>query len=210
MKSIPFLALLLAAQLPNAFSAEALPKPPIRASPHWSFQRLATPAAPTVKNAAWARTDVDRFIIAAQEARGLTPNREAPRELMIRRLAYGLTGLPPTPEEVAAFIADRAPDSYERLVNRLLASAAYGEQWGRHWLDVARYADSNGYRYDDDQPEAYHYRDFVIRALNADMPYDQFVRWQLAGNELAPGTLDAQTATGFIAVGPKERDEGPP
>ncbi|MBL9200626.1 MAG: DUF1549 domain-containing protein, partial [Opitutaceae bacterium] len=163
-----------------------------------------------MKNSAWARTDLDRFILAAQEARGLTPNREATREVLIRRLTYGLTGLPPTPEEIAAFVGDRSPGAYEGLVDRLLASAAYGEQWGRHWLDVARYADSNGYRYDDDQPEAYHYRDWVIRALNSDLPYDQFVRWQLAGNELAPATLDAQAATGFCAVGPKERDEGPP
>jgi hypothetical protein len=208
VKSSPVLALLLAVPLSPVFGADA--RPPVRTSAHWAFQPLAAPATPSAKNSAWARTDVDRFVLAAQEARGLAPNREASREVLIRRLTYSLTGLPPTPEEVAAFVADRAPDAYERLVDRLLASPHYGEQWGRHWLDVARYADSNGYRYDDDQPEAYHYRDFVIRALNADMPYDQFVRWQLAGNELAPGTLDAQTATGFIAVGPKERDEGPP
>ncbi|MDP3069495.1 MAG: DUF1549 and DUF1553 domain-containing protein [Opitutaceae bacterium] len=203
-----FSGLALVALAAAGLAAEA--RPPVRASTHWAFQPLTRPAAPAAKNTGWARNDLDRFILAAQEARGLTPNPEASRAVLIRRLAYGLTGLPPTPEEVAAFVNDRAPAAYERLVDRLLASAHYGEQWGRHWLDVARYADSNGYRYDDDQPEAYHYRDFVIRALNTDLPYDQFVRWQLAGNELAPANIDAQAATGFCAIGPKERDEGPP
>jgi hypothetical protein len=207
----PRATLLLSLVLPTVALAAAAPsRAPIRASTHWAFQPLANPAVPAVKNSAWARTDLDRFILAAQEKRGLAPNPEADRAVLIRRLAYDLTGLPPTPEEVAAFVADRAPDACARLVDRLLGSVHYGEQWGRHWLDLARYADSNGYRYDDDQPEAYHFRDWVIRALNADLPYDQFVRWQLAGNELAPKNLDAQTATGFCAIGPKERDEGPP
>lgn len=196
--------------LPLTALRGATAREPVRVSTHWAFQPLAQPAIPVVKNSRWARTDVDRFILAAQEARGLAPNAEADRAVLIRRLSFDLTGLPPTPEEVAAFVSDPDPAAYERLVDRLLASPHYGEQWGRHWLDVARYADSNGYRYDDDQPEAYHYRDFVIRAYNADMPYDQFVRWQLAGDELAPKDVDALTATGFCAIGPKERDEGPP
>ncbi|MDA0348448.1 MAG: DUF1549 and DUF1553 domain-containing protein [Verrucomicrobia bacterium] len=183
---------------------------PVRESDHWSFQPLSQVAPPVMKDKAWVRTDVDRFILAAQEVRGVTPNNEAERAVLIRRLTFDLTGLPPTPEELASFLGDSAPDAYERLVDRLLSSPHYGEQWGRHWLDVARYADSNGYRYDDDQPEAYHYRDFVIRAFNDDMPYDQFVRWQLAGNELAPHDVDGLTANGFCAIGPKERDEGPP
>jgi hypothetical protein len=192
-------------------SASAASSPTtVRESNHWAFQPLAQPVVPAVKNRTWARTDIDRFIVAAQEKIGVTPNAEADRAVLIRRLSFDLTGLPPTPEEVSAFVNDRAADAYERLVDRLLGSVHYGEQWGRHWLDVARYADSNGYRYDDDQPEAYHYRDWVIRAFNADLPYDQFVRWQLAGNELAPLNIDAQAATGFCAVGPKERDEGPP
>lgn len=207
----PRSTLLLVLLLPAiSLHAAAPSRTPIRESTHWAFRPLANPAVPAVKNSAWARTDLDRFLLAAQEKRGLTPNPEADRAVLIRRLAYDLTGLPPTPEETAAFVGDRAPDAYARLVDRLLGSPHYGEQWGRHWLDLARYADSNGYRYDDDQPEAYHYRDWVIRALNADLPYDQFVRWQLAGNELAPKNIDAQTATGFCAIGPKERDEGPP
>ncbi len=204
------LATLLTLLSPASVFAAVPNRTPVRESTHWAFQPLANPAVPVVKNSAWARTDLDRFILAAQEKRGVTPNPEADRAVLIRRLTYDLTGLPPTPEETAAFIADRAPDAYARLVDRLLGSAHYGEQWGRHWLDLARYADSNGYRYDDDQPEAYHYRDWVIRALNADLPYDEFVRWQLAGNELAPKNIDALAATGFCAIGPKERDEGPP
>jgi hypothetical protein len=204
-------ALLAAISAPRSLAASpATPRTPIRESTHWAFQPLAQPAVPTVKNRTWTRTDVDRFIVAAQEKIGVTPNPEADRAVLIRRLTFDLTGLPPKPEDVVAFVNDRSPGAYERLVDRLLGSVHYGEQWGRHWLDVARYADSNGYRYDDDQPEAYHYRDWVIRALNADLPYDQFVRWQLAGNELAPQNIDAQTATGFCAIGPKERDEGPP
>ncbi len=202
-------AALAAAICPSFASAAASPTP-VRESAHWAFQPLAQPAVPTVKNRSWARTDVDRFVLAAQEKLGVTPNAEADRAVLIRRLTFDLTGLPPTPEELNAFVGDHAAGAYERLVDRLLGSVHYGEQWGRHWLDVARYADSNGYRYDDDQPEAYHYRDFVIRAFNSDLPYDQFVRWQLAGNELAPSNIDAQTATGFCAVGPRERDEGPP
>ena len=205
--TLPALLTLLSSA--SAF-ASAPTRTPIRESTHWAFQPLANPAVPAVKNSAWARTDLDRFILAAQAKTGVTPNPEADRAVLIRRLTYDLTGLPPTPAEVAAFVADRSPDAYARLVDRLLGSAHYGEQWGRHWLDLARYADSNGYRYDDDQPEAYHYRDWVIRALNADLPYDEFVRWQLAGNELAPKNIDAQAATGFCAIGPKERDEGPP
>ena len=194
----------------NALLAAVPARTPARPSTHWAFQPLAQPAVPPTKDSKWARTEVDRFILAAQAARGVTPNPEAERGVLIRRLSFDLTGLPPTPEEVAAFVNDPAPDAYTRLVDRLLASVHYGEQWGRHWLDVARYADSNGYRYDDDQPEAYHYRDFVIEAFNSDLPYNQFVRWQLAGNELAPTNLGAQAATGFCAIGPKERDEGPP
>ncbi len=191
-------------------TATAAARLAVRESPHWAFQPLAQAPVPAVKSKTWARSEIDRFILAAQEARGVVPNQEASRAALIRRLTFDLTGLPPSPEEVAAFLADPAPTAYERLVDRLLASDHYGEQWGRHWLDLARYADSDGYRYDDDQPDAYHFRDFVIRAFNADMPYDQFVRWQLAGNELAPQNVDALTANGFCAIGPKERDEGPP
>ncbi len=179
-------------------------------SDHWSFQPLANPAVPKARDTEWTRTDLDQFIRSAQEAKGLNPNQEASRRELIRRAYFDLIGLPPTPEEVQAFVADPDPKAYEKLVTRLLANPHYGERWGRHWLDLVRYADSNGYRYDDDQPAAYHYRDFVIRAFNDGMPYDQFVRWQIAGNELAPGNIDAMTASGFASLGPVERDEGPP
>jgi hypothetical protein len=177
---------------------------------HWAFQRLSQPIPPAGTHGNAIRTDVDRFIAAAQAARNVTSNPEASRGVLARRLYLTLIGLPPRPDEVAAFVNDPDPRAYEKLVDRLLANPHYGERWGRHWLDVARYADSNGYRYDDDQPTAYHYRDFVIRAFNDDLPYDQFVRWQLAGNELAPNNIDAVTATGFLAVGAKERVEGSP
>ncbi|QDU90951.1 hypothetical protein Pla175_43650 [Pirellulimonas nuda] len=175
---------------------------------HWAFEPLRDPAPPITSGDAWSRTEVDRFLRARQLAAGLTPNPEADRRTLIRRATYDLHGLPPTPKEVEAFVSDPATDAYDRLIDRLLASPRYGERWGRHWLDLARYGDSMGYRYDDDTPGAYHYRDFVIRALNADMPYDRFVGWQIAGDELAPGDPDALAATGLAAVGPKERIEG--
>jgi len=167
----------------------------------WAFQPLKPVAPPKVQAAAWARTPVDRFILAGLEAKGLKPNPYADRRTLIRRASFDLTGLPPTPEEVEAFVADRAPDAWAKVVDRLLASPHYGERWGRHWLDLARFAESHGYEQDYDRPNAYHYRDFVIKALNADMPYDQFVKWQIAGDELAPDDPLALMATGFLAAG---------
>jgi len=181
-----------------------------RSSDHWAFQPLADPAVPQPRDARWAHTDLDRFIRTAQEKKGVKPNHEADRRVLIRRAYFDLIGLPPSPEEVQAFVADPDSHAYEKLIKRLLDNPHYGERWGRHWLDVVRYADSNGYRYDDDQPAAYHYRDFVIRAFNDDLPYDRFVKWQIAGQELEPDNLDAVTANGFAALGPVERDEGPP
>ena len=137
------------------------------------------------------RTPIDRFILAAQEQKGVTPNGPAARRVLIRRAYFDLIGLPPTPEEVDAFVNDPSRDAWEKLIDRLLASDRYGERWGRHWLDVVRFAESNGYEFDADRPGAYQYRDFVIRAINRDMPYDQFVRWQVAGDKLAPDEFDA-------------------
>lgn len=167
----------------------------------WSFQPLADPAVPTVNSADWCRTDVDRFVLRRLEDAKLEPNGQAERRKLIRRASFDLIGLPPTPVEVAAFLADESPDAYERLIERLLKSPHYGERWGRHWLDLARFAESHGYEQDDDRPTAYHYRDFVIQALNEDMPYDQFVRWQIAGDEFAPDDNLALMATGFLAAG---------
>jgi hypothetical protein len=176
----------------------------------WCFEPLNRPALPTVQNAGWAKTPLDQFILAAQQQVGLTPSGEANRRTLLRRLYFDLIGLPPTPAQIEAFVNDADPKAYENLVDQLLASPHYGERWGRHWLDLARYADSMGYRFDDDTAGAYQYRDFVIRAFSNDLPYNTFVQWQLAGDELAPANPDALAATGFCAVGPRERDEGDP
>jgi hypothetical protein len=168
----------------------------------WSFGRLSSVPPPSVKNGSWVRNDIDRFILAALETKGLTPNDSASRRTLIRRLYFGLWGLPPEPAVADAFARDSSPGAYERLIDRLLAGQHYGERWARHWLDLARFAESNGYAFDKDRPAAYHYRDFVINALNEDMPYDQFVRLQIAGDQLAPTDYVAQSATGFLAAGP--------
>jgi hypothetical protein len=168
---------------------------------HWSFQPLKTYPLPKVKKVGWVRSPVDCFILGALENRGLSPAPAAGRHTLIRRLYFDLLGLPPRPEEVETFVTDRDPRAYEKLVDRLLASPHYGERWGRHWLDVARYADSDGQESDHDRPTAYHYRDLVIRALNDDLPYNTFVRWQLAGDEYQPDNPLAVSATGFIAAG---------
>ena len=129
---------------------------------------------------------------------------EADRVALIRRVTFDLTGLPPSPDEVAAFVGDTRPDAYERLVDRLLASPQYGERWGQHWLDLAHYADSNGFELDAERPDAWRYRDWVVNALNADLPYDRFLMLQIAGDDLAPGDRDALIATGFCRCGPRE------
>jgi cytochrome c553 len=169
----------------------------------WSFLPLATEvAAPAVKDAAgWVRTPVDRFVLAKLEEKGIAPNPAADRRRLIRRAYLDLTGLPPGPEEVESFVDDPDPQAWEGVVERLLASPAYGERWARHWLDVARFAESHGYEHDYDRPTAYHYRDFVIRALNEDMAYDRFVRLQVAGDELEPGNPQGLLATGYLAAG---------
>ncbi len=168
----------------------------------WSFRPLDTSAPPSVRNTAWVKTPVDRFLLAQLEARGLAPAAPLPKERLIRRATFDLTGLPPTPEEVDAFLKDASPDAYTKLVRRLLASERHGERWARHWLDVARFAESGGYEFDGDRPGAYHYRDFVIKALNSDMPFDEFVRLQLAGDEMKPNDLYTSAATGFLVAGP--------
>jgi hypothetical protein len=176
-----------------------------KAKTHWAFQNLRDAALPAVRDTVWCRTPIDRFILARLESANLAPQPPAAPRQLIRRLAFDLTGLPPTPEEVAAFEAAAQADSQAAtiaLVDRLLASPHYGERWGRHWLDVARYADSDGQESDRDRLTAYHYRDFVIRAFNDDLPFDRFVRWQLAGDEYEPQNPQAVAATGFLAAGP--------
>lgn len=168
---------------------------------YWAYRSLQKTAPPAVKNIKWVRNPVDRFILAKLEAKGITPAEGADRRTLIRRVTFDLIGLPPTPEDVEAFVQNNSPDAYEKVVDRLLASPHFGERWARHWLDPARFAESHGFEHDYLRPFAYHYRDFVIKALNADMPYDQFVRWQIAGDELAPNDPQALAATGFLGAG---------
>ena len=168
---------------------------------HWAYRPVTRPAAPSVKNPAWIRNPLDAFIAARHEAKGLTPAPEASRRVLLRRLSLDLTGLPPTPEEAESFLADRSPDAYEKLVERLLASPAYGERWGRHWLDVARWAESEGYESNHLRPYAWRYRDYVVRSFNEDKPFALFVRQQVAGDEMTPYADDNLIATGFLAAG---------
>ncbi|MEW6304894.1 MAG: DUF1549 domain-containing protein [Verrucomicrobiota bacterium] len=167
----------------------------------WSFQPLKRLEPPAVKNKRWAQTPIDRFILARLEEKNIKPNNAVDRRALIRRAYFDLIGLPPTPEQIEAFINDKSPKAYEKLIDELLASPHYGERWGRHWLDLARFGESHGYEQDYDRPYAYHYRDFVIRALNDDLPYDKFVQWQIAGDELEPDNPQAWLATGFLAAG---------
>lgn len=184
------------AKLPAPDPATVATSPAARAAAHWSFQPVERPVLPAVKNSGAVRNLIDVFVVARLEAEGIAPSPEADRVTLLRRLKLDLIGLPPTPAEVDEFLADRGPDAYERLVDRLLASPHYGERWGRHWLDQARYADSNGYTIDGPRP-IWKYRDWVIDAVNRDLPFDQFVTEQLAG-DLLPDASDSQrVATGF-------------
>ncbi|MBI2824465.1 MAG: DUF1553 domain-containing protein [Planctomycetia bacterium] len=167
----------------------------------WSLQPLARPAVPAMPEDQWSRNAIDRFVYGELRRRDLQPSREADRRTLIRRLSFDLVGLPPEPEEVAAFVADERPDAYERVVERLLASPQYGVRWARHWLDVVRFGESNGFEFDEFRQNAWPYRDWVVRALNDDLPYDEFARLQIAGDVVRPGQLDAAIATGFLAAG---------
>ncbi|MDX2029665.1 MAG: DUF1549 and DUF1553 domain-containing protein [Blastocatellia bacterium] len=171
---------------------------------HWAYKPVVKPAVPAVRNAAWVRTDVDRFILRDLEKNQLSPSAPADKMTLLRRATFDLTGLPPTPEEAAAFLADRSPKAYERVVDRLLASPHYGEKWARHWLDLARYAESEGFKADETRPNAWRYRDYVIKSFNDDKPYDRFVQEQIAGDELWPGNPDALVATAFNRHYPDE------
>ena len=178
---------------------------------HWAFQPRANVAPPTFTDdaaKAWIRTPIDAFILAGLRKAELTPAAEADRPTLIRRVTYNLHGLPPTPEEVAAFIADKSPQAYEHLVDRLLNSPKYGEQWARHWLDVVRFAESDGYEYDTHRPDAYRFRDYVINSLNTDKPYDQFLKEQLAGDEIDPKNDTLLVASGFNRLGPLRKNQG--
>jgi len=171
---------------------------------HWAYQPVTRPEPPAVKELDWVINPIDRFILAGLESLGLPHSASADRVALMRRVTFDLTGLPPRPDEVAAFLGDDRPDAYERLVDRLLASPHYGERWGQHWLDLAHYADSNGFELDAERPDAWRYRDWVVRAFNSDLPYGQFLALQIAGDDLRPGDRDALVATGFCRCGPRE------
>lgn len=177
-----------------------------RARRHWAFQRLENHEVPSRQSDdKWSKGTIDQFILRQLDSVGLRPSQAADARTLVRRLYFDLIGLPPTPKQTAQFINSHTedPDSaIQHLVDRLLDSPQYGERWGRHWLDVARYADSDGQEADEDRPHAYTYRDFVIQAFNDNMPYDQFVRWQIAGDEFEPKNDAAVSATGFLTAGP--------
>jgi mono/diheme cytochrome c family protein len=169
---------------------------------YWAYRPLQRVALPSVKDGAWPRLPLDRFLLAKMESRGVAPVAAADRRTLVRRLYFDLIGLPPKPEEVDAVASAADFDkAWEALVDRLLASPHFGERWARHWLDPARFGESHGFEHDSPRPFAYHYRDFVIRAFNRDVPYDQFLRWQIAGDELAPNDPEALAATGFLGGG---------
>jgi hypothetical protein len=185
-------------------SAAEKTEPKLRDKNAWAWQSPARPAVPTVKNSAWVRNPIDAFILAKLESQNLAPAEKASRAVLIRRLSFDLVGLPPTLEEIDAFVNDPAADAYEKVVDRLLASPRYGERWAIHWLDLVRYAETDGFKADDPRPEAWRYRDYVINALNDDKPYDRFVKEQLAGDEFYPEDGDAWIATGFLRHYPDE------
>ena len=178
------------------YAAETVTFTPAQRS-WWAFQPVVKSAVPSVQNKAWVKTPVDSFVLAKLEENKLPPNPPADKLTLLRRATIDLTGLPPTQDEIQQFLADNSPNAWEKVVDRLLASKAYGERWGRHWLDVVRYADSNGFKADETRPNIWRYRDYVISAFNEDKPYDRFVKEQVAGDEIYPGDPDALIAMGF-------------
>ncbi|MBM3755162.1 MAG: DUF1553 domain-containing protein [Acidobacteria bacterium] len=174
---------------------------------HWAFQPRQKANPPAISDK-WIRTPIDAFILAGLQKAQLAPAPEADRATLIRRATYELHGLPPTPEEIAVFVADKSPTAYDNLIERLLASPRYGEQWARHWLDVIRFAESDGYEYDTHRPDAYRFRDYVISSFNTDKPYDQFLREQIAGDEIDPKNDELLIASGFNRLGPLRKNAG--
>jgi uncharacterized protein DUF1549/uncharacterized protein DUF1553 len=167
---------------------------------NWNFQKVERPPVPETASP-WAKTPIDSFLLTAMTAKGLTPSPPLDRVELIRRVTYDLTGLPPTPQEVDAFLKDKSPDAYTKVIDRLLASPHYGEKWALKWLDIVRYADTNGFEADGDRPHAWRYRDYVIDSFNRDKPYDRFVQEQIAGDEMFPGSKEGLIATGYLRAG---------
>lgn len=174
---------------------------PKTTSDYWAYRPLKRPQVPSVNASDWVNNPIDAFILAKLQAHGLTPAAPANKLTLIRRIYYDLTGLPPSPEAVEAFLNNTAPDAYEKRIDKLLKSPRYGEKWGRHWLDLVRYAETNGYENDSDKPYVWRYRDYVINAFNKDKPYNQFIKEQLAGDELDAVTTETVIATGYHKLG---------
>jgi len=191
-----------------SFAATTTAPPKDRFTPaqrrYWAFQPVHETAPPVIKNSAWVVNAIDAFVGQKLEAKWLAPSPKADRITLLRRVTFDLIGLPPTPAEVDAFVADKSPNAYEKVVDRLLASPRYGERWGRHWLDLARFAESEGFKADETRPNAWRYRDYVINAFNNNKPYDRFVKEQIAGDELWPNDPQARIATGFNRHYPDE------
>ena len=206
----PTIFLVAAALLPSLAAGASPAKDPFTAQQrqYWAFQRVERPSPPSVANSDWVRNPIDAFVLRRLEDKGLTPSSVADKITLLRRASFNLIGLPPTPQEVDAFLADESPEAFEKVVNRLLDSPHYGERWARHWLDLARYAESNGFRADENRPHAWRYRDYVINAFNEDKPYDRFVREQIAGDELWPHSPQARVATAFNRHYPDETNAG--
>ena len=200
------------ATVPNVPAGHVPPKVTAETMKFWSYQPVHRPAVPQVKESAWVKNPIDNFILAKLEAANLPHAAPASKEVLLRRAYYDLIGLPPTPAEVDAFVADSSPDAYEKVVDHLLSLPQYGEKWGRHWLDVVRFAETNSFERDGIKPNAWKYRDYVIQSLNKDKPFDQFVREQIAGDEFAHPTPESIIATGFYRLGawddePSDREQ---
>jgi hypothetical protein len=193
----------------NAAAAETDP-PVVEGRRHWAFQPVRKSVPPVVNDAAWLQTPVDAFVLAKLEERQWQPASPAGRAEWLRRVSFDLVGLPPSPEEIQAFCDDRSPVAFERVVNRLLESPQYGERWAQHWLDLVRFAETEGYEYDRHIPGAWRYRDYVIESLNRDKPFDRFLVEQIAGDEIAPADRECQTASVFHRLGPVRRNAGNP
>jgi mono/diheme cytochrome c family protein len=170
---------------------------------YWAFRKPSRPEIPTVKNRSWVRTPIDAFVLAKLEEKGLQPSPRADKRTLIRRVTFDLTGLPPSPDEIDAFVADNSPDAYRKVVSRLLASPRYGERWAQHWLDVVRFGETNGFELDAEREQSWRYRDYVVKSLNDDKPYDRFITEQIAGDELGPNSFEMRVATGFLRAGPQ-------
>ena len=190
--------------------AEGANWPADSAAKHWAFVPPVRPPVPAVKNQSWPRNAIDHFILAKLEERGWQPSASAEKRVLLRRAFLDLTGLPPSLAEQDKFLADNSPDAFARLVDDLLGRTSYGERWGRHWLDLARYAETNGYERDAAKPSVWRYRDYVIAAFNADKPYDRFIREQLAGDELPDANAETLIATGFLRLGPWDDEPADP